>query len=386
MSRILWFSAKPTIPSGYGTQTRLLVPYLAKYHEVAIACHAGLFGAVEENRGVRLYPHSNFPGKYCMDLIESHCQHFKPDVVVSWVDSFILEPSVISKLPWISWVPCDSEPLMAKNIIPLKACKKIIAPTEWSKQSIEMTGLKVDTVIPCAYDAKQFYSMTESREEIRKTLSKVINVEIGNKFLVNVVSANSSYRKNFPAIFSAWKLFSKGKKDVMLYIHTDPSGYFFQGDDLHLMMKTMGVDMSTVFFPPQWEYVTGAIGENFLNLLYNASDVHLNTCYGEGFGLPILEAQATGCPAIVPAFGAAQEIALDKELICHFGNMEYTLPGGMQFKVSSQDVASKLSMLWIETNRYDYQYPRKALAEKTRKYVIENVIKHWNSFLNNCLK
>jgi glycosyltransferase involved in cell wall biosynthesis len=380
--RILWFSASPLIPSGYGTQSKLLVPYLAKYHDVAIACHAGHYGSVMEWQGLRVYPHSNFPGKYCMDLIESHCQHFKPDIIVSWLDAFALDANVIGRLPWVAWTPVDSEPLMYKNIIPLKACKKIIAPSPWSKRAIEMTGLKVDAVIPCAYDTKQFYPMAETRTEIRKTLSDIINVEIGDKFLVNVVSANSSYRKNFPAILRTWQLFSKDKTDVMLYIHTDPSGYFFQGDDLHLMAKTMGVDPSTIFFAPQWEYVTGAIGENFLNLLYNASDVHLNCCYGEGFGLPVLEAQAAGCPAIAPAFGAAQEIAFDKKLLCQ-GTMEYTLPGGMQLKVDPLDCSRRIGFLH---NFKRGCYPRKELAEKTRDYVVENVIKQWNSFLNIGIK
>jgi glycosyltransferase involved in cell wall biosynthesis len=42
--------------------------------------------------------------------------------------------------------------------------------------------------------------------------------------------------------------------------------------------------------------------------LYSAMDVLLNPAMGEGFGVPVLEAQACGTPAIVTDFSAMQEV------------------------------------------------------------------------------
>jgi glycosyltransferase involved in cell wall biosynthesis len=43
-------------------------------------------------------------------------------------------------------------------------------------------------------------------------------------------------------------------------------------------------------------------------LLYSAMDVLLNPATGEGFGVPVLEAQACGTPVIVTDFSAMQEV------------------------------------------------------------------------------
>jgi glycosyltransferase involved in cell wall biosynthesis len=45
-----------------------------------------------------------------------------------------------------------------------------------------------------------------------------------------------------------------------------------------------------------------------LNAMYNAADVFLLPSQGEGFGIPVLEAQASGCPVIVTDFTAQSEL------------------------------------------------------------------------------
>jgi glycosyltransferase involved in cell wall biosynthesis len=42
--------------------------------------------------------------------------------------------------------------------------------------------------------------------------------------------------------------------------------------------------------------------------IYNAMDVLMNPAMGEGFGIPVLEAQACGVPAIVTDFSAMKEV------------------------------------------------------------------------------
>ena len=45
-----------------------------------------------------------------------------------------------------------------------------------------------------------------------------------------------------------------------------------------------------------------------MNSLYNAADVFLLLSRGEGFGIPLVEAQSAGCPVIVTDFSASQEL------------------------------------------------------------------------------
>jgi len=385
MASILWHSTNPTIPTGYGNTTKLLVPKLANYHKMTISCHAGLFGAVQMWKGIKMLPHTNFPGQYGMDIIEHHAKHVHPDMIISWVDAFILQADKIKPLPWCAWVPVDSMPLMSRNIEPLKACKWIVAPTEWGKQAIEAVGLKVDAVIPCTYDPSIYFYIEKSMKEKRETLSSIINMEIGDKFLVNVVSANSSYRKNFSAILEAWKLFQKTCPDSLLFLHTDPTGYFFQGENLNDMGKVIGVDPNSIIFPPQWEFVCGAIGDDFLNLLYNCSDVHVNACYGEGFGIPIIEAQASGCPVLTPDFGAAKEINTCNTLI--EGKMVYKVPGAMQFEIDPISLKDQLVYLYEHsTLNLEYQaLDRKQISERMFNYKTQIVSGLWVNWINKAL-
>lgn len=58
-----------------------------------------------------------------------------------------------------------------------------------------------------------------------------------------------------------------------------------------------------------WSANTPKQGEDFLNALYNAADLLISTSLGEGWGLPITEALAAGCPVAVPEHTACEEIA-----------------------------------------------------------------------------
>jgi glycosyltransferase involved in cell wall biosynthesis len=49
----------------------------------------------------------------------------------------------------------------------------------------------------------------------------------------------------------------------------------------------------------------------FLAAVYQASDVVLNTSYGEGFGIPILEAQACGTPVVSTNASSMPEITFN---------------------------------------------------------------------------
>jgi glycosyltransferase involved in cell wall biosynthesis len=48
-----------------------------------------------------------------------------------------------------------------------------------------------------------------------------------------------------------------------------------------------------------------------INLLYNACDIGLNTCEGEGFGLCQFEHAAIGCPQVAANIGGFKEFLID---------------------------------------------------------------------------
>ncbi|KKL28126.1 hypothetical protein LCGC14_2378290, partial [marine sediment metagenome] len=68
------------------------------------------------------------------------------------------------------------------------------------------------------------------------------------------------------------------------------------------------VDNNTIRFPDVYNYVLGNYGTGSLRDLYNAADIFLSPSRGEGFGIPVVEAQMCGCPVIVTDFTAQSEL------------------------------------------------------------------------------
>ena len=52
----------------------------------------------------------------------------------------------------------------------------------------------------------------------------------------------------------------------------------------------------------------GEVSEEQLNKLYNAANVNISTTVGEGFGLSLLESQATGTRSIAPKHSSIPEV------------------------------------------------------------------------------
>jgi glycosyltransferase involved in cell wall biosynthesis len=368
--KILWHSVSPLIGSGYGTQTALWTPALkAAGHDVAISCSVGQFSSVQLWNGIKTFPHSNHIGNYGTDIVAEHAQHWGADIVWSWLDAFVLRTEEIKKVKWAAWVPADSDPLMKRNVAPLKACRWVIAPTRFGQRVLKEAGITDSLYVPCAFDPAVMYKSKVDRDLLRKQFGDILKKDLTGKFLINVVSANSGKRKNFPAIFEAWKKFSTNHSDALLYLHTEVTGVWGDGEDLLTLMELYGIEKDSVVIVNQYAYNTGQIGNDYLNLMYNVSDVHLNCCVGEGFGLPIMDAQACGCPTIVPDFAGAGEIGFGQKIT--EGVKRPLVPGGFQFEVDVEAVEGELNIAYAR--RYDYEW-RDQFVENSADYRIGNVM------------
>ena len=73
-------------------------------------------------------------------------------------------------------------------------------------------------------------------------------------------------------------------------------------------MRNLGlIEGQDVIFCNQYQNMLGYSPE-YMAEFYNAMDVHLITTRGEGFGIPILEAQACGVPVITGGWTANKEL------------------------------------------------------------------------------
>ena len=77
--------------------------------------------------------------------------------------------------------------------------------------------------------------------------------------------------------------------------------------DLQRLAARLGIEDS-VRFTDQYAQVSGLMRPAHMAEWYNILDVFSNCAYGEGFGIPIIEAAACGVPAVVTDCSAMSEL------------------------------------------------------------------------------
>jgi glycosyltransferase involved in cell wall biosynthesis len=135
----------------------------------------------------------------------------------------------------------------------------------------------------------------------------------GDRFVVGMVAANKAsgmvHRKAFSENLLGFSIFHKKHPDAMLYLHTDPLGRS-GGWDLPSLLKSLSIPDDAVAFPDPNDYRFGLEPEN-LAAFYTSFDVLLATSYGEGFGVPTIEAQACGTRVIGSNWAATPDLVSD---------------------------------------------------------------------------
>lgn len=307
MSRILWISNAPWAPSGYGEQASLFVPRIqALGHDMAIACNHGLTGAkLEWNGGVTCYPADFDWGNITM---RTYADHHKADLTITLHDAWVMKPH-----QWPAgtrsaiWAPVDHAPLPAPVEVVLRHPSVYpIAMSRFGEAMMKQRGLQ-PLYVPHGIDTTVFKPQPENKAEIR--------AELGipeDAFLIGMVAANqgnpSFARKAFPQAFQAFARFAADHKDAWLYAHTQPRPT--RGDNginLEILAVATGCPADRLRFPPEKALQLGMTNQVVANI-YAAFDVLLNPSMGEGFGIPIIEAQACGVPVIASDHSAMTEL------------------------------------------------------------------------------
>lgn len=296
--RMLWSSNALWAKTGYGVQAKHVLPRLQK---LGITCAQfawyGLQGArltVDTGHGpLQIYPAGY--DAYGNDMIAAYAEDFKADLVMTLVDIWVLPEDFreILGVPWMPWFPVDCSPM--PEMIRQRAATADF-PTTYSQFGTEearKAGVDVHYV-PHGVDCRLF--KPEDRAEARRRFG----VEDDDTFIIAMVGANKGFpsRKGFPEAARIFKAFYDKHPNSLLYIHcneTEQRG----GIRFRRMFDSIeGFPQDAVRFVDQVSYRKG-LEDPYMVAIYNAADVLLQPSYAEGFGLPIIEAQACGCPVVV---------------------------------------------------------------------------------------
>jgi glycosyltransferase involved in cell wall biosynthesis len=301
--RILWHSAAPWSASGYGRQVALFAPRLARHAELALSAYHGVQGARIRWEGLDVYPAVG--GTYGNESILGHAVSFfggaRRGLVLALLDVPALDSAVWSRLDAACWVPVDHDP--APPGVRGFFAQTAAIPVAMSRFGHERLAGVDALYVPHGVDTSVFAPRPQAEARKRVGLPE-------SAFVAGAVAINKGYpsRKSLPQIVEAFAAFRARHDDALLYLHTDPRGVFQDGIDLAPLLHTLGLDPEVVHFPDQYRYAFDPVGDDHLADVYSSLDVLLNPSMGEGFGLPVLEAQACGVPVIVTDFTAMREV------------------------------------------------------------------------------
>ena len=301
--RILWYSNAPWAASGYGNQTALWLPRLQSLgHEPAVAAFHGLHGAPMLWEGFTVYPGSP-EDPWAQDFMLGHYQRHQADLMITLMDAWVLDPGSLREMQNMGvriahWQPVDCEPLGQLDRRCLsEAGTRTIAMSRFGEQQLADFG---PLYVPHGVDSKLFSPQTELREKIRSKPG------LEGKFVIGINAANQDpVRKGFGEQLAAFRLFHDAHPESRLLIHARQRTR--SGSDLARIVEILQLKDAVEFGDP-YLTSTGLTSSAELARWYSVLDVFSNCSYGEGFGIPVLEAQACGTPVVVTDCSALTEL------------------------------------------------------------------------------
>lgn len=307
--RLLYTSNAPWAASGYGVQGKSLLPRLAQLPEfggrenIGIFAWYGLQGGIHQWDGFAIYPAGNDP--YGNDVVGHHTKHFGANIVVSLIDIWVLQRthSKVAPALFCPWLPIDHDPVPQRVLDCLAGCHLPLTYAKWGRDMLTKAGIK-NHYIPHGIEPT-VYRVNPNRDQVREFKRKLTGNE--DSFLAVMVAANKGFpdRKWFQGQLRAWAAFAKDKPDAWLYIHSEPTP-MYSGIEFAALIHHLGLT-GRVIFPDRYENFLGLPAEHLAGI-YNAADVLLAASMSEGFGIPIIEAQACGTPVITTNFSAMPEL------------------------------------------------------------------------------
>lgn len=302
MMRILFSSNAIWVNTGYGVQAKYLLPGFQRLgYEVAQFAFYGLKGARLNVGDLTIYP----PGfdAWGSDIIGEHVEHFEADLVITMQDLWPMAENYQERagVPWMPWFPVDQSPVPQAVTEQAKRARFPVTYSKWGGQMMAEAGVDCH-YIPPGVDTSVFKPLDQAA--CRKKLGWPEDA-----FIVVMVGANKGLpsRKSFPEALEIFKRFQAIQPDAWLYLHTletDATG----GIDFKTLVRGIpGFPVERLGFVDQYAYLSG-LPEQYLADVYNAADVLLQPSQSEGFGIPIIEAQACGTPVLTNQITAMPEL------------------------------------------------------------------------------
>ncbi len=357
--KIMWSSNAPWAPSGYGVQTRdLLYRFITDGWQTACSCFYGLEGGFLNLGGLACYPKIGEP--YGGDALLLHSREFGADVAFTFQDIWPVNAtnlfSMAAERRWIPYLPVDWYPVPENIVQRVSHAYRVVTISKFGQKALLEKGVQSELILE-GTDIDIFKPM--NRSEIRKELGIPDDI-----FLFGMVAANKDNppRKCFQHCMDAFMMFLKNHPKSALYFQTllEQDGGF----NIVQYAKHLGI-LDKVFFPPPYQYLYKS-PHPIVAKIYNTFDVLLNPSNSEGFGLPIIEAQACGIPVITNDWASMPELIIPEKtgLLTKRGYSVWSPNGAYKTEPDVDSIHECMEKLFVAD--------RKQMAIDCRKFIVDN--------------
>jgi len=298
--------------TGFARVTENVLSRLQEQYEIVVLSHNWWGDPTPLQSKYKMYPSSNRfqTAPFGEDRIREVVEKEKPDIVFTINDMWIINEQYkrIKDLhdqklfKFVGYAPMDSYGWTGCLDETANDWDGVISYTEFGAHEFIRGGIrKPITIIPHGITANQFYPMDKAEARKRLNLKDDIFIVFnGNR---------NQFRKRIDITVEGFAKFAKDKPDTQLYLHM---GLKDQGWDVMPLfaraMQREGIDPNGRIILTAQTQGPPNVEVEFLNTIYNAVDVGVNTCKGEGWGLVSHEHAACRVAQVVPNHTSCKEI------------------------------------------------------------------------------
>lgn len=306
--RILWVGDSPTVPTGFGVVSKNL---LKRFHKMGYELAVLGVNHYGDPYNPKEFPYPIWGGDrgdmsaaYGMHKLWPIAAEFRPDLIFFLNDPWIIndymerKPTELS-FKSIAYYPIDSAPIKPKWIKLLSDFDAQVCYSNFAERVITASneGVRPANLHQIYHGVNTNVFFPVSQSEARQALGIPTDA-----FIVGMVARNQ-YRKRFDLLVKGFADFAKGKDNVYLYLHTALNDVGYDIPDLSLQFGIKKNLITTEDVTP-----VNGVEESRLNLIYNSFDVNALISLGDGFGLPVAESMAVGCPQLVSGHSCLEEL------------------------------------------------------------------------------
>jgi len=373
--KILYVGDSPTVNTGFGVVSENLLLELKKLGHDITVLGVNHYGNPYDTKRFpyKIYPCDKGPVEavYGYRKMWWLAKEMEPDVIFILNDPWVIEKYLQFKpddfdtpIKMIAYYPVDGGPMRKRWMQMLES--KFAAQVCYSAYAENIVTQSL------GHRPKNLYQIYHG---VDTSVFKPINQSVArgslgiptDLFVVGMVARNQ-YRKRFDLLINGFAKFAQDKDNVKLYLHTalEDVGY-----DIVDLADQAGLEGKLILTEDL--RVDQGVPKEMLNLIYNSMDVHALISLGDGFGLPVAESMAVGCPQLVSDHSCLKELVEGSQggltvknvaWIAHTSGINTF--GGVS---DVDDIAEKLNIFYNNKNL------RLEMAENAYKFITQDKFK-----------